>query len=102
MNQSKNDTPKTFDEAVKRLVSDLPLKDKTAIANMDEADLINLHFSLGLSIRNKFFYPGNEQLLKSCRFVSKDKYLHWDQASTVIIKTLWEKLKTTHKLRIVE
>jgi len=78
------------------------LKDKNIIANMEEEDLINLHFSLGLSIRNKFLYPKNEQLLESCRFVSQDKYLHWDQASSVIIKELWKKLKETHKLRVVE
>ena len=99
---TKPQQPETVKEAVERLVSEVPLKDKTAIANMDEDDLINLHFSLGLSIRNKFFYPKNEDLLESCRFVSQDKYLHWDQASSVIIKELWKKLRKTHKLRIVE
>jgi len=94
--------PKTVDEAVKRLISDMSLKDKHTIANIDEVDLINLNFSLGLSIRNRFLYPRNEQLLESCRFVSKDKYLHWDQAASVIIRELWKQLKESHKLRIVE
>ena len=58
MNQARNDILKTVDEAVQRLMSDLSLKDKNTIANMDEADLINLHFSLGLSIRNKVFSQG--------------------------------------------
>jgi hypothetical protein len=102
ISNNKLQQPETVNEAVERLVSEVPLKDKTAIANMDEDDLINLHFSLGLSIRNKFFYPKNEDLLESCRFVSQDKYLHWDQASSVIIKELWKKLKETHKLRILE
>ena len=35
--------PKTVDEAVKRLTSDLPLKDKTAIANLAENDLAQLN-----------------------------------------------------------
>ena len=69
---------------------------------MDEADLVDLHFSLGLSIRNKFLYPRNEKLLESCRFVSKDKYMHWDQASSVIIKELWKRLRETHKLRVLK
>jgi hypothetical protein len=47
-------------------------------------------------------YPCNEKLLESCRLEAKDKYLHWDQASTVIIRRLWEKLSDTHKLRVVE
>ena len=88
MTRPSNDIPKTVDEAVQRLMSDLSLKEKNTIAKMDEADLINLHFSLGLSIRNKFLYPKNEQLLESCRFVSKDKYLHWDEAASVIISVL--------------
>ena len=90
------------DEAVKRLVAELPLKDKTTIANMDEEDLINLHFSLGIGIRNKFLYPENEKLLESCRQAAKDKYMHWDQASTVIIKKLWQVLRKSHKLRVVK
>jgi hypothetical protein len=102
MNRTNNNIPKTVDEAVQKLMSDLSLKDKNTIANMDEADLINLHFFLGLSIRNKFLYPRNEQLLESCRFVSKDKYLHWDQAASVIIRELWKRLRETYKLRIVE
>ncbi len=101
MNQASNNISKTVDEAVQRLMSDLSLKDKNTIANIDEADLINLHFSLGLSIRNKLLYPRNEQLLESCRFVSKDKYLHWDEAASVIIRELWKRLRETHKIRIV-
>lgn len=96
------DMPRTVDEAVKRLITELSLKDKTTIANMDEADLINLHFSLGLSIRNRHLHPRNEELLESCRQEAKDKYLHWDEASRVIIKRLWEELRKSHKLRIVE
>ena len=102
MNQANKNIPKTVAEAVQRLISDLSLKDKNTIANKDEVDLINLHFSLGFSIRNKFFYPRNEQLLESCRFVSKDKYLHWDEAASVIIRELWKQLRETHKLRVVE
>jgi hypothetical protein len=82
---SKPQQPETIAGAVERLVVELPLKDKTTIANMDEDDLINLHLSLGLSIRNKLLYPRNDKLLESCRSVSQDKYLH-----------------ETHKLRIVE
>jgi hypothetical protein len=94
--------PETVDAAVERLVVELSLKDKTIIANMDGADIGNLLFSLGISIRNRFLYPRNEKLLESCRLVSKDKYLHWDQASTVIIKELWERLKNSHKLRVLK
>ncbi|UCG06965.1 MAG: putative molybdenum carrier protein [Desulfobacterales bacterium] len=94
--------PKTVQEAVDRLVSEMPLKDKTSLANMAEADLIKLHFSLGLYVRNRFFYAKNEILLESCRYVAQDKYLHWSQAPMLIIKELWKTLRETHKLRIVK
>jgi hypothetical protein len=94
--------PNTVEEAVDRLVAEMPLKDKTTLANMDENDLVKLHFSLGVYIRNKFLYPRNDKLLESCRKATADKYLHWDQAPRVIIKELWEELKQSHKLRVVE
>jgi hypothetical protein len=96
------DQPKTVDEAVSFLTANLSLKDKSTIAKMTEDDLGNLNFSLGLYIRNRLLYPRNEKLLESCRRKAVDKYLHWDQAPAVIIKRLWEKLRRTHKLRVVK
>jgi len=93
---------KTIDEAVETLIAEMSLKDKTFVANMAEADLIGLYFSLGLYIRNRFLYPRNDKLLESCRYVTQDKYLHWDQAAMVIIKELWKRLREKHKLRIVK
>ena len=49
-----------------------------------------------------FRYPRNENLLESCRQEAKEKYLHWDQASNVIIRALWKRLKESHRLRVVE
>jgi hypothetical protein len=94
--------PKTVDEAVNILTNELSLKDKTTLADMTEIDLVDLHFSLGLSIRNRYLYPRNENLLESCRQEAKEKYLHWDQASNVIIRALWKRLKESHRLRVVE
>ena len=96
------DLPKTVDKAVDFLISNMSLKDKSTIAKMPEDDLNNLHFSLGLYIRNRLLYPRNDKLLESCRHEAFDKYLHWDQASTVIIKKLWEELRESYKLRVVE
>ncbi len=94
--------PTTVDKAVNFLISKLSLQDKLSIANMSEDDLGNLHFTLGLYTRNQLLYPRNDKLLESCRQTAMDKYLHWDQAPTVIIKRLWEKLKGSHKLRVVK
>ena len=94
--------PKTVDEAVNLLIPKLSLKDKSAIAKTSEDDLGDLHFSFGLYIRNRLLYPRNDALLESCRQAAMDKYLHWDQASGVIIKRIWEELKKSHKLRVVD
>ena len=101
-NSEPSEPPKTVEETVDRLVAEMPLKDKTSLANMEEADLVELHFSLGIYVRNKFLYPRNEKLLESCRQKGMDKYLHWDQASLVIIKELWRRLRESHILRIVK
>jgi len=95
--------PRTVDQAVERLISELSFKDKTTIANMAEDDLITLQFSLGTYIGREFgIWSGNRQLLDSCSVISHDVHLHPDFAPSVIIKELWQCLRETHKLRVVE
>jgi len=94
--------PQTVDEVVSRLTSELKLKDKTLIAAMTQERLFDLVPSLGLYIRNRYLYPRNEKLLEACRSLAMDKYLHWDQASLVIIRELWKELRETHRLRLVK
>jgi hypothetical protein len=94
--------PQTVTEAVDRLIGDMQLRDKTALAKMEEHELNRLRSSLGISIRNQYLYPRNDVLLESCRQEARDKYLHWDQAPAVIIRKLWERLQETHRLRVVK
>jgi hypothetical protein len=95
--------PKTVDEAVKRLISDLPLKDKTTIASMAENDLITLQFNLGNYIGREFgIWSGNRELMESCEIISGDVHLHPDFAPSVIIKELWSRLRETHKMRVIK
>jgi hypothetical protein len=96
------DLPITVNETVDFLISKLSLKDKSTITKMSEDDLGNLQFSLGLYIRNRLLYPINDKLLESCREIARDKYLHWDQAASIIIRELWKKLRETHKIRVVK
>lgn len=100
--RQSEDQPETVEEAVNFLIPRLSLKDKSTIAKMSEDALNSLKFSFGGYIRNRLLYPKNDKLLESCRQEAMDKYLHWDQASAVIIKRLWERLKKSHKLRIVQ
>ena len=100
--QSRN-FPRTVEEAVDRLISELSLRDRTEIAKMLVEDLGGLHVSLGMYIRNEFgLWTGNGELLESCRVVSRDAGPHQDDASSVIVNELWKTLRETHSLRAVE
>jgi hypothetical protein len=57
----------TVDEAVERLMSILEDEHKVALAIMQEEDLMDLHFSLGMAIRNVFgLHEPGRKLLASC------------------------------------
>ena len=63
-------------------------KQKIALATLQEDDLIYLHFSLGMAIRNAFgLHHADSKLLASCNTV-----IHPDDVSELIIKALWEQL----------
>jgi hypothetical protein len=95
--------PKTVEEAVERLLSELSLRDKAHIAKMREADLDSLHPSLGHYVRTAFgLWSGNEALMDSCCSVSGVGELNEDDASAVIIREVWRQLRETHRMRVVK
>jgi hypothetical protein len=95
--------PRTVAEAVERLAANMPLKDKTTIANMAFSELPNLHLTLGGYILNNFgLLSGNWELMRSCRSIAKIPMQHDEDAIGIIIEELWEKLRQTHKLRVVK
>jgi hypothetical protein len=95
--------PRTVEEAVERLTTELSLKDNTTIANMAETDLNTLHFNLGEYIRNEFsLWSGNDDLLTSCCLIAGRTEVHQDEASSIIIRELWKRLRETHRLRVVK
>jgi hypothetical protein len=97
------DPPRTVNDALERLTSELALKDKVTIANMAETELSTLHANLGEYIRNEFdLWHENKDLLTSCCFFVKRDYIHVDEASSIIIRELWKRLKQTHKLRVIK
>ena len=95
--------PKTVQEAIEILISNLPLKEKTTIANMSEEELIKLNANLGRYVMDKFgLWSGNEKLVESCLGLVDYPLHNEDDAAAVIVKELWLKLRQTHKLRIVK
>ena len=97
------DSPKTVDEAVDRLIAQLPLKDKTKLSKMGKEDLSALPFTIGNYIREKFgLGRGKDELMDSCRSLAEEDDLHEETASIVIIEVLWERLRQTHGFRVVK
>lgn len=83
--------PSTLDEAVDRLLLILTPEEQLQIAVLKQDDLINLHFSLGLEIRNAFgLHYAESKLLKVC---GTDQA---DGASMVILEALWVRLCDTY------
>jgi len=70
---------------------------------MQKKDLSMLHLSLGSFIRSEFgLCAGNNELMESCRSISEKDNLHEDDASPVIIKELWKRLKKVPDLKVVK
>ncbi len=94
--------PKTIDEAVDQIISEMQLRKRITIAKLKKVELKSLNFTLGISIRNQYLRKDdNRELLKSCREVAGKKDISESMATFVIIEKLWEKLRSTHRLRVV-
>ena len=95
--------PQSVAEAVERLILQMPLKDKATIANMSLNELPNLNSSIGGYIMNNFgLLSDNHNLLDSCRLEAGGPIKHEKDAVSIIVKALWEKLRQTHRLRVIK
>jgi len=81
-------TPETVSEAVNFLMAVLNDGQKNEIAALQEDELFDLHFTLGLAIRNAFGLHD----LKSPLFIDCNVE-HPDDSAGVIIQQLWLHLK---------
>lgn len=84
--------PKTLQEAVNLLFSILSDETKEKLKKSPKENLS--FFGLGTYIRNEFgLWKGNKELLDSCGVADPD------DASSVIINALWDKLQTEEDIR---
>ena len=96
--------PATVAEAVERLLVVLEPEALATVAGTDENELFNLHFGLGLWIRNAWlWHKRNPALLADCARIKWAGRLelpegftaiHPDDASGIIIRALWERLRS--------
>lgn len=95
--------PQTLDDAIEKLIAELPLKDRVFIANLDRKNLPLIRLTLGAYIRDELgFSTGNRGLLHSCRIASGNGQLTADQAFHVFVEAFWNRLRKTHTMRMVE
>ena len=94
VNETTKKLPKSVDQVVDRLTSELSFAEKTMIVNTSEEELIDLQFTLGEHIRKEFRLDENDDLMESCRYVSKADTINIGHASFIIILALWKKLQT--------
>jgi hypothetical protein len=99
-----SERPGTVEAAVRRLISEMPLKERAALAGLEKEALPFLHPSLVdfIVIRFGLEEGGNSGLMDSCRFVAREKSLSVTGAAEVIIRALWADLRRTHTLRVVK
>ncbi len=92
LEEEKKTWPKTVDEAVTRILSTMPEKDRKIVRETSKKDLIKFHHGWGTGIRNSFgFWRGNAALLEDT------KKKHPDDASMVIINAAWARLQKEKK-----
>lgn len=95
--------PKTVDEAVAEIIAVMPLHERVKMANLEKEDLTQTSFSLGLYIKEQWFRKGmNRALFASCRDISGKDQLNENGAAYFIIQKLWQRLRETHRLRVVK
>ena len=98
-----SDMPQTVDEAAIDIINGMALRDSSMLANLSEEDLDTLKLTLGLYVKQQMeVWSINEPLKESCTKACKEEGLDVSNPSAVIIKRMWERLKKSHKLRIVE
>lgn len=94
--------PASIDGIVRQLSDEMTLKDKVIVANMQEAQLELLQPTLGRHILVRLEKwqdsPGPRFSLKDLDKGITDV----DDLSHLIIKELWQKLRTTHRMRLVK
>jgi hypothetical protein len=80
------EAPRTFEEAVDRLANQLQPSARQRFAAMTEKDLIRLHFTFGMWIRNAWLWT-NPTLVAACGCTDPD------YASGVLIRALWRRVR---------
>jgi len=104
MNPSDNHNPNTIDAVVEEILAELTLVEKVSAADLDENEFRVLELIMGKLIRYNLDQKDvavNKELMRDC-LAKSGKSLNEVDAATVILKELWNRLRESHKLRVVK
>ena len=105
MDNSDKHNPNTVDQIVNEIVSELPLNDKVRAANLDENGFAALQLELGKYVWHLMFNQTevvNKELMADCIKQSGNGTLTEFEAASFILKEIWNRLRETHRLRVVK
>ena len=86
-----------------QILAEFPLKDQVETANLTEEDLAILQAVLAEYIGDKLDeWTVSKELYDDCQEKTDDKLLDEADVATVILREIWERLRETHRLRVVE
>ncbi len=104
MNKSRKHKPNTVDIVVEEIIAELTLAERVGTADLDENEFRVVELTLGKLIRYKLDQLDvgvNEALRDDCISRSGRSTLDDADAAAVILKEVWDRLKETHRLRVV-
>ena len=94
----------TVDLVVDEIIAELTLAERVAAADLEENEFRVLELILGKYIRHKLDqvdYVVNTELMRDCLKKSGESLNEVD-AAPIILKELWNRLRETHRLRVVK
>ena len=94
---------KTVDEVLESVLSELRPEERSILAQTSEQNLPILTHLLASFIDTKIGGSTvNQELIEDCRRKARNPDLDAAEASKVIIEAIWQKVRETHRLRVVK
>ena len=101
--RSKPLYPRTVEDAVDRLLVEVPMKQRVSISSLEEGNIVFIYPTLGRYIRDNYgLHIKNGALITDCRCRAEDRTLDEDSAAFLILKEFWKVLKKTHTMRVIK
>ena len=94
-----------LDGLIITILDDLTLEERVSIADLNENELKTFQLVMGKYMKYRLDLlneQGNYELLKKCLGRSGDESLDDTGAAAFILRDRWQRLRETHRLRVVK